>query len=249
VVTRNIRELLAKIRVVKKTHGMPLVQEYIPGARRANFHLLIDRKGELKSVFSGSISRSFRVQGGFGTGQESTVPHPYIKEARKLVRRLGWWGGTLVETLVDSRDGIPKLMEINPRFGNRLWVRTAVGINEPLMCLKIARGEDVKAEQDYPLGILMVDPIEDLLLLGYHLLDLTAYRFRIGILRKKPIDILTPPMAISNLVQSYSQTYFNHKKKVFNPYFRYFLRDPMVALLWWLQYSLLICRATRRLGT
>jgi biotin carboxylase len=248
-VARNFCELSEKISVVKKTYGMPLVQEYIPGGHRNNFHFVINGRGELRSVFSGKISRSFRISGGFGTGQESTVPHPYIKEATRLVHRLGWWGGTLVETLVDPRDGLPKLMEINPRFGNRLWVRTVLGINEPLMCLKIARGEDVGAEQEYPAGIVMLDPMEDLLLLGYHLLDLTVYRFRIGVLRKKPVDLLTPPMDFRQLVKSYSQTYFNDKKKFFNPYFKNFFHDPLVSMLWWFQYFLLILRATRRVGT
>ena len=44
---------------------------------------------------------------------------------------------------IDPRDGQPKLMEINPRLGIKLWYRTELGINEPMMCLQIARGEKV----------------------------------------------------------------------------------------------------------
>jgi biotin carboxylase len=245
---RNFAELSEMTHSVKKRHGLPMVQEYIPGGRIANFHLVIDRNGELKSIFSGTKHRNFRIKGGFGTGQESTAPHPYLVEATRLVRKIGWWGGVLVETKVDPRDEIPKLMEINPRFGNRLWVRTELGINEPLMCLNIARGKAVETAHTYPVGIVLVDPIEDVLLLGFHLLDLLLYRIRIGILRREPLDPLNAPLTLKELVHSFRHTYFAGNKKVFNPYFRHFFQDPWVSLLWWVQYSLLTLRAAGQLG-
>ena len=136
---------------------------------------------------------------------------------------MGWRGSISVQTKVDPRDGIPKLLEINPRTG-RLWERTELGINEPLMCLKVARGEEVdevKAMKDYPVGTMLLEPVEDLLGLGFKLLDLSVYKFRVGIQGKSPLDPLNPPMSLKELFRSYKGTYFGGKKKVFNPYFRY----------------------------
>jgi hypothetical protein len=97
-------------------------------------------------------------------------------------------------------------------------------------------------------GILFLDPIEDFLGLGIRFLDRLVYKFRIGVQKKAPMDPFNPPLAIKELVDSYKQTYLNGKRKFFNPYFRYFFRDPLVSVLWWLQYSTLVLRAAKELG-
>jgi hypothetical protein len=186
--------------------------------------------------------------GGYGHGQETTAPHQYTAAATTLVRKMGWWGGALVETRVDPRDDIPKLLEINPRFGNRLWVRSELGVNEPMMCIKIAEGKEVEANHIYPAGIVLADPVEDVMTLGFQLLDLLTYRFRIGVLGIEPIDLGNPPMTLKELGQSYNDTYFTGKVKAYNPYFKYFLQDPLVSILWWSQYLFLVLRAMKQAG-
>lgn len=247
-VVKNFSELTQRLSLVRRKQGMPILQEYIPGgSHNRSFHVVVDRNGELKSNFSSTKHRGFRVNGGYGTGQESAVPDVYLTEATRLLHKIGWWGCAMVETKLDPRDGVPKLMEINPRFGNGLWVRTELKVNEPLMCVKIARGEDAGAPHEFPAGTVFVDPVEDVLLLGYHLLDLLVFKLRVDILRRRPLDVLNPPMGLRKLFLSYKHTCLS-KKKVFNPYFRYFSQDPLVALLWWLQYFQLILRALRRVG-
>ena len=247
-IVRKFSQLSETTDSVRKHRGMPIIQEHIPGGRRANFQLVTDRNGKLKALFSSTTHRNFRINGGYGNGQETTVPHPYFAAAATLVRKMGWWGGALVETRIDPRDGIPKLLEINPRFGNRLWIGTELGVNEPLMCVKIAEGKDVGATHIYPAGIVLVDPVEDVIILGFHLLDILAYRFRIGLLGIEPLDPSNPPMTLKELVQSYRDTYFNCKVKAYNPYFRYFFQDPLVSILWWLQFLLSVARATKSVG-
>jgi hypothetical protein len=139
-------------------------------------------------------------------------------------------------------------MEINPRLGYTLWRRTEMGINEPLMCLKIAQGEEVPAVKDYPAGTMLLSPVEDLLGLGFQLLDLLIYKFRIGIQGNAPIDPLNPPMALKEITQSYRHTYLNGKRKIFDPYFRYFFQDPSVSILWWFQFSISVLGAASQLG-
>ncbi len=153
-----------------------------------------------------------------------------------------------MQTKVDSRNGVPQLMEINPRLGVKLWNRTELGINEPLMCIRIERGEEIELVKDDSAGTMFLDPVEDVLQLGVGLLDLLIYRFRIGVRGKAPIDPLNPPMALKELIQSCKQSYFSGKKKVFNPYFRYFFQDPLVSILWWVQFSTIVLRAIKQLG-
>lgn len=88
-------------------------------------------------------------------------PKTFLPESEEDIRRvaiqkLGWWGSITVQTRIDSRDNTAKLMGINPRIGGGLWHRIQAGINEPLMLLKIARGEEVEPIREYPVGIILL---------------------------------------------------------------------------------------------
>ena len=97
-------------------------------------------------------------------------------------------------------------------------------------------------------GVILLEPVEDLAGIVFWLVDLVIYKFRIGVKGKTPLDPLNPPMTIKERIYSYKQTYLNRKRKVFNPYFRYFFQDPLVSILWWFQYLTLILRASDQLG-
>jgi hypothetical protein len=82
----------------------------------------------------------------------------------------------------------------------------------------------------------------------FKLMDLFAYKCRVRIQSRAAINPDARPVSVRELVRSYSNTYFNRKTKVFSPYFRYWLQDPLVCFLWWCQVCLLMLRATKQLG-
>ena len=246
---KNDRELLESWNSVKRRHGAPMVQEYIPGKEKLNSYLLLDKRGHLKMAFCAKTHRLFlRIFRNSSAASESSAPHPFVERAAQLARASGWWGSITVQAKLDPRDGRPKLMEMNPRVGHHLWLRTAVGINEPLMQLQIARGEEVEAIQDYRVGTMLLSPVEDLMTLGYSLIDLLSYRVRTQWLGRAPADPLSPPMSLRELAGSYAHTYLGKNPKVYDPFFRHFLEDPTVSILWWLVYLKQIFQATRHLG-
>jgi len=245
---KDLAELSVKASLLKEDLGMPLLQEYIPGWQKQHHYLVLDKKGQLTLAFCTKRWRNLlRVTSNYPTFEESMV-YPYHLRAAELLQKLEWWGGATVETKVDARDGFPKLMEINPRLGYRLWLITEIGINAPLMCLKISRGEEVDARTYYPAGTMLFDPIEDLLALGFKLLDRLAYGARVGFRREAPVDPLHPPMTLKELAQSYRRPYLCEGDKIFSPYFRYFFQDPLVSILWWLQFFESVLREARQLG-
>lgn len=127
-------------------------------------------------------------------------------------------------------------MEINPRLGLGLWNRTEMGINEPLMILKIARGEEVEPLRECPVGAVFIDPVEQGVRIGLALADLLLYRIRIGLLGKKPIDPNRPAMSLKEVVRWIREIYFSGRRKVWSPYTKYFFHDPIVSLIWWIQF-------------
>lgn len=248
-VVGDFSELSEKARCARESNGLPMIQEYVPGNKKQVFYVVLDKKGDLKVAFCPITRRLFmRVYRNSSVASESGPLPPYIKQVARFMRQWGWWGGATVQTKIDARDGLPKLMEINARLGTHLWYRTELGINEPLICLKIARGEEVEPAKDYPAGVMLLEPVEDTIGFMFGLVDLLIYKFRIRVLGKAPIDSLNRPMSLGEIFESWRATYFGGKKKFLNPYCRYFFQDPLVSILWWLAFLKYALRASNRLG-
>jgi len=127
-------------------------------------------------------------------------------------------------------------MELNPRIGVGLWNRTEAGINEPLMILKIARGEEIEPIRDYPVGVVFVDPVQHSVRLSQAFADLLIFRFRTGILGKEPVDRSNSPMSLKEMVPWVRKTYFSGRRLIWSPYTKYSLQDPIVSIIWWTQF-------------
>ena len=55
----------------------------------------------------------------------------------------------MAEFKVDPRDGIPKLMEVNPRFWGSLQLAIISGVDFPWLILNMALGKDFSPVLDY----------------------------------------------------------------------------------------------------
>jgi hypothetical protein len=153
-----------------------------------------------------------------------------------------------IETMRDPRDGVDKLMEVNPRFPRQLWNRTELGINEPLMCVQLARGEPVTPVAGYPEGVLFVSPIEDLQLFALQVTDFLVYTCRRVFSGARTFDPSTAPPGPGEQTRSFARTYASTKRKVWDPYFRYFFQDPIASTLWWLQFSTWLAGSWKQVG-
>ena len=248
-IVKDHAELLEKLPAVVRDYGKPMIQEYIPGRQRVSFPVLIDRAGDLKFACHKKIVRNFRVTARFGTVEESVRLDPdLLDNAAKLLKDLGWWGSVSVGTIRDPRDGRCKLMEINPRFSRNLWHRTELGVNEPWMCIKIARHEPVEAIKNYPEGVLFVCPFEDLQVLGLNMLDLMIHKFRLKFRRGVSVDSFSRPASLKQQIQSFVNVYSGKRKTIFDPHFKGFFQDPLVSILWWLRFSAWALGACKQLG-
>ena len=145
------------------------------------------------------------------------------------------WGGVTVQTKIDPRDGRPKLMEVNPRLGVHLWYRSELGLNEPLACLQLARGETVAPLPPPADGCLLLKPIEDLVGLPFELLDRAAFDLRRIVPGGRLVDPSNPPVAVGALFGSYLRHYLAPGPKRYSPQSRHLLDDPLPGLLWALE--------------
>ena len=247
-IVRDRAELEVVLPGVVAKHGNPLLQEYIPGGKRDSVQFVMARDGTLLFAFHKLRQRTFRRTARFGTVSESAAPDARVLQSSGLLGHLGWWGAMGIETIHDARDGRNKLMEINPRFPRQLWNRVELGINEPLMCIRIARGEKVEPVAPYPTGVLFVSPVEDVQLTLLQLADLALYKSRQLMRVAPPLDPMSPPASLRSLAQSFKHTYFTRRRRVWDPYFRHFFNDPVTSTLWWMQFSTWLAGSWRQLG-
>jgi predicted ATP-grasp superfamily ATP-dependent carboligase len=153
VYVKKKEDLISAYQNVHLRYPFPLIQEYIPdGGGTFGFSALFDESSNVKAAFVHKKLRMYPVQGGPSTLREG-VEHPQIMElGLSLLKALSWVGIAMVEFKVDPRDGIPKLMEINPRFWGSLQLAIFSGVDFPYLILKMAKGEKFDPILRYPVG-------------------------------------------------------------------------------------------------
>ncbi len=230
-VIQKREDLEPAVKRLQARHSKLIFQEYIPGYLKQNFYMLIGRNHEVLSMITPKVLRtSHRVYRNSSAAVLFNHQHEYSERVKELVRGLNWHGGLTLQTKIDSRDGTPKLMEINPRFGSHTWYSTEMGINTPLMYLRSFRGEIVEPIIDYPDEALMLEPFEDFFGLFFNVADRSAYQFQ-RLFGKKTTDPDNVPASFFQTLNTLRRDYFGPHRKAYMPQFRYAFSDPMVFVL------------------
>ncbi len=153
VYVKGRKDLSSSYQSVHDRFPFPLIQEWIPdGGGTYGFSALFDEGSNVKAAFVHKKLRMYPIEGGPSTLGEA-VEHPQIMElGLSLLKSLNWVGVGMVEFKVDPRDGVPKLMEVNPRFWGSLQLAIFSGVDFPYLLLKMARRESFEPVLRYELG-------------------------------------------------------------------------------------------------
>jgi carbamoyl-phosphate synthase large subunit len=111
------------------------VAEYLPGAEYSVDVLC--RRGETISAVACKRNESFY---GLATDAEVVDEDDVVRAAMEIVDAVGLDYIVNVQFRRDE-DGVPKLMEINPRVPGTIGLTVASGVNMPYLALKLALGE------------------------------------------------------------------------------------------------------------
>jgi predicted ATP-grasp superfamily ATP-dependent carboligase len=153
VYVKGRKDLGPSYQSVHRRFPLPLIQEWIPdGGGTYGLSALFDEDSNVKAGFVHKKLRMYPIEGGPSTLGEG-VEHPLIMElGLSLLRALNWVGVGMVEFKIDPRDGIPKLMEINPRFWGSLQLAIVSGVDFPSLLLRMARRENFDPVLRYTVG-------------------------------------------------------------------------------------------------
>lgn len=145
-------ELIAAYRSIHQFFPFPLIQEYVPGTNYSVAALY--NEGRPRAFCCIRVHRAWPPSGGNSCFRESTELEPKMKEySETLLRALHWHGIAEVEFRLDSRDNVPKLMEINPRFWGSLGVAIKAEVDFPYLLYRMTMDGDVKGVFSYKVGV------------------------------------------------------------------------------------------------
>jgi predicted ATP-grasp superfamily ATP-dependent carboligase len=150
---RKREDLISLYQKVHAQYPFPLVQEWIPdGGGTFGFSALFDDGSNVKAAFIHKKLRMYPIQGGPSTLREGVLHSQIMEFGLSLLKSLNWIGVAMAEFKVDPRDGIPKLMEVNPRFWGSLHLAIISGVDFPYLILKMARGDKFDPVLSYTVG-------------------------------------------------------------------------------------------------
>lgn len=133
-----------------------IIQECIPiDSRLVSEALFIDNDNSVKSAYQYECVRFFPLSGGTGTMNE-TIDRADIHETSiRLANALNLKGSVAVDLMIDSRDDVGKVLEINPRILACSAIGLYAGVNQTQQILEMAFGEEVSIQMEYKTGMRM----------------------------------------------------------------------------------------------
>ena len=107
-----------------------VIQEFIPeGSKVAGANIFIDKQGEIKSSYLYVCEHLYPEDGGTSTLNAIMINEKIKEDCEKLVKIMNLRGLVGVDFMVDSRDGVGKILEINVRPVHGITIGFECGVN------------------------------------------------------------------------------------------------------------------------
>jgi predicted ATP-grasp superfamily ATP-dependent carboligase len=151
---KSVNELEEACERIHKAYGSLVLQEYIPpGGDTLGVEVLMHWDGQPRATFVHRRLREYPIAGGPSTLRESLACPELIEQGVHLLQAMGWIGVAMVEFKVDPRDGVPKLMEVNPKFWGSIALPIAAGVDFPYLLYRMVTEGDVTPVTSYNTGV------------------------------------------------------------------------------------------------
>lgn len=140
----------------EKKFGNCLIQEYIPQTDlQYKCEMFVGCDGVVKSSCVFAKVRWYPINGG-SSCLNRTVDRPDIIEScKRLLRETGWKGYADIDLIQDPRDGVAKVMEINPRITGSVKICSLSGVDFSKLIIDDYLGESIVPQNDYKKGVFL----------------------------------------------------------------------------------------------
>ena len=116
-------------------HGEVMIQDFIPGDGRDQFaYCALFKNGKALGSVTVKRNRQHPAEFGKATTYAETVDMPEVKLlSESFLRSINYYGLVELEYKRDSRDGLMKLIDVNPRTWGYHSIGSAAGVDFPYM--------------------------------------------------------------------------------------------------------------------
>ena len=133
-----------------------VIQEYIPQTDiQYECAMFVDDNNVVKTACVFSKNRWFPVNGGSSTCNVTVDRPDIIESCTRLLQTINWRGAADIDLIQDPRDGVAKIMEINPRVSGSVKVVLKSGVNIAEQIVQLAMGREVTPYLDYKKDVRM----------------------------------------------------------------------------------------------
>ncbi len=120
-------------------HNKFIVQEYLPGKEYT-----IDVLSDLAGNPLAAIARErIEIRAGISYKAKIVLDKALQEECLRVAEFLGIKGPSCIQMKCD-KEGMPKIIEVNPRLGGSTILTTYAGVNLPELIIKMANGERIE---------------------------------------------------------------------------------------------------------
>ncbi len=126
----RLTDVLDVVCDVTEKFGPALVQEYIPHTDlQYKCQLMVDSRVQIRGDVTFSKVRWFPLHGGNSTLNVAVERPDIVDCGGRLLQAIGWRGYGDVDLIQDPRDGVAKIMEVNPRVTGSVKICFDVGVD------------------------------------------------------------------------------------------------------------------------
>ncbi|MBN2456504.1 MAG: ATP-grasp domain-containing protein [Sedimentisphaerales bacterium] len=153
---------------VRIKYGPLIIQEFIPlSGTQFQAEAFCNANSKMTVCMVIGKPRFFPVTGGTSTCNITTDRPDIVENVRRLLEGIKWVGSADVDLILDPRDNVPKILEINPRVTAGIKIGFEAGIDYADLQLRLALGEDVPVIKEYKLGVVLRNLCLDILWYKY----------------------------------------------------------------------------------
>jgi predicted ATP-grasp superfamily ATP-dependent carboligase len=145
---RKSEDFPAQYESIKRDFGEPIIQEYVQKKSYCTACVLLDQNSDEVASFAYERVKEYPLSGGPTVVGISCSNDEVIGYAISLLKSIGWKGVAEVEFIIDQQ-GIPKLLEVNPRFWMPLNLAIQSGVDFPYLLYQLAMKNPVSKPEKY----------------------------------------------------------------------------------------------------
>jgi carbamoyl-phosphate synthase large subunit len=160
VIANTFEQTQKAFQKIQAKWGLPIIiQEFVSGTE-INIAALGDGKGNTISVIP--MRKLYITDKGKAWAGITIDDATFTDLAAKFIKVTKWRGGCELEVM-QTPDGKPYIMEVNPRFPAWIYLSAAAGQNQPATLVKMALGEEVVPYDNYEVGKMFIRYAWDLI--------------------------------------------------------------------------------------